>query len=83
MVLCACVVSLVDNGLTRDTRDLPTFPKLWFFDDWRETPAILPLDHVMSRGGAVVTALHSGSPVGSDHLPIITDFAIGPAASGA
>lgn len=66
----------LDNGLTRETRDLPTFPTLWSFDTWRETPAILPLDHVMSRGGAIVTQLHAGAATGSDHLPVIATFTL-------
>ncbi len=68
----------LDNGLTRETRNLATYPKLWFFDTWRKTPAILPLDHVMSRDGVVVTGLHSGAATGSDHLPVIVDFTVPP-----
>ncbi len=66
------------NGLTRQTRNLATFPKLWFFDTWRTTPAFLPLDQIMSRSGIVVTALHAGDPAGSDHRPVIADFTIPP-----
>ena len=64
------------NGLTRDARSLSTFPLKWHFDRWRSMPAFLPLDHVMSRGGAEVTAVHTGPGSGSDHLPVIADFFI-------
>ena len=63
-----------DNGLTRDARGLATYPRKWHFDTWRSLPAFLPLDHVMSRGGAVVTAIHTGPESGSDHLPVIATF---------
>ncbi len=74
-----CLKRFAQNkGLTRQTRDLPTFPKLWYFDEWRKTPAVLPLDHVMTRGGVLVTDLHTGPATGSDHLPVIADFVISP-----
>ena len=65
-----------DNGLMREARGLNTFPKLWLFDTWREVPAFLPLDHVMSRGGIVVTHIGTGPAAGSDHLPVIADFVV-------
>ena len=65
-----------DNGLVRETRNLPTFPKLWHFDAWRETPAFLPLDHVLTRGNVRVTSVHTGNAAGSDHLPVIADFSV-------
>lgn len=65
-----------DNGFVRETRSLPTFPKKWHFDKWRSMPAFLPLDHVMSRGGVVVTTVRTANAAGSDHLPVIAEFAI-------
>ncbi|MBU1174466.1 MAG: endonuclease/exonuclease/phosphatase family protein [Alphaproteobacteria bacterium] len=65
-----------DSRMVRETRNLPTFPLLWHFDTWRAVPAILPLDHVMSRDGAIVTDVRTGPASGSDHLPVIVDFAV-------
>ncbi len=68
-----------DSGLIRQTRNLPTFPKLWHIGrEWRTTPAFLPLDHVMTRGNVLVTNLHTGADAGSDHLPVIADFVVLP-----
>ena len=68
-----------DNDLIRQTRNLPTFPKLWAIGgEWRETPAFLPLDHLMTRGDVLVTDLHTAPAAGSDHLPVVADFAVLP-----
>lgn len=68
-----------DGNLTRQTRNMPTFPKLWYIaGEWRTTPAFLPLDHLMTRGSVMVTELHTGYAAGSDHLPVIADFAVLP-----
>ena len=66
-----------DNGFVRETRSLPTFPQKWHFDRWRSVPAILPLDHVMSRGDVIVTDVRTADAAGSDHLPVIATFSIG------
>lgn len=64
-------------GLERATKSLPTFPKLWFyFGDWRETPAIVPLDHVFARDGLTVTGIRLTPPAGSDHLPVVATFSV-------
>jgi len=64
-------------GLTRHTRNLPTFPTLWYYlGDWRATPAILPIDHVMTRGGINVHSLETGPASGSDHLPVVVEFSV-------
>lgn len=66
------------SGLARHTFNLPTFPKLWYYlRDWRGTPAILPIDHVMTRGEVLIHRLQTGEPSGSDHLPIIVEFSVG------
>lgn len=68
---------VAEAGLTRFTYNQPTFPKQWYyFGDWRPTPAILPIDHVMGRGDIEVHDLHRGEPSGSDHLPIIVTFSV-------
>jgi endonuclease/exonuclease/phosphatase (EEP) superfamily protein YafD len=38
----------------------------------------LPIDHVLTKGGVVTLSLGRGPDVGSDHLPVILDFAILP-----
>ncbi|WP_116654353.1 endonuclease/exonuclease/phosphatase family protein [Pelagibacterium sediminicola] len=69
---------VTEAGLTRHTFNLPTFPKLWYYlRGWRWTPAFLPIDHVMSRGGISVHEIERGEPSGSDHLPIILRFSVG------
>lgn len=66
------------SDLVRHTFNLPTFPKLWYYlRDWRSTPAILPIDHVMTRGNIGMHSLVTGDPSGSDHLPIIVEFSVG------
>lgn len=63
--------------LVRHTRNLPTFPTLWhYLGDWRGMLPILPIDHVMTRGGFTVHALELGRASGSDHLPVVVDFSV-------
>jgi endonuclease/exonuclease/phosphatase (EEP) superfamily protein YafD len=38
----------------------------------------IPIDHVMARAGAHVASRTTGPVVGSDHLPIIAEIAVGP-----
>ena len=66
------------TGLTRHTRNLPTFPALWWYaNDWRPALPILPLDHVMTRDGITVHSLATGAMTGSDHLPVVFSFSVG------
>ncbi|RDE08989.1 endonuclease/exonuclease/phosphatase family protein [Pelagibacterium lacus] len=68
---------VAEAGLVRHTRNLPTFPKLWYYlRDWRPAPALLPIDHVMTRGNIEIHELRTGEPSGSDHLPIIVEFSV-------
>jgi endonuclease/exonuclease/phosphatase (EEP) superfamily protein YafD len=64
--------------LTRQTHANFTYPTLFAFDKWRETPPFLPLDQVMTRGNIEVHELHVGEKTGSDHLPVIVSFTVGP-----
>ena len=66
-----------EAGLTRHTRNLVTFPMVWYYlGDWRPLIPILPLDHAMTRGAISVHAVRAGPPTGSDHLPVIIDFSL-------
>jgi endonuclease/exonuclease/phosphatase (EEP) superfamily protein YafD len=65
------------TGLTRETMNLLTFPMSWhYFGTWRDTLPILPLDHVMTRGGIVVHEVHRGQATASDHLPVVFTFSV-------
>lgn len=70
------------TGLTRETRNLVTYPvaitvprKVSRSGLLRLTP-FLPLDQVFERG-ITVTELHRGADTGSDHLPVVFTFAVG------
>ncbi len=66
-----------DATLTRHTRNLPTFPRLWYYwRGWQEMIAFLPLDHVMTRGGVAIHDIERGEPMGSDHAPLIVTFSV-------
>ncbi|MDB5506481.1 MAG: hypothetical protein JWR75_1119 [Devosia sp.] len=66
------------TGLTRQTRNLPTFPALWWYaNDWRPALPVLPLDQVMTRNGITVHSLATGAMTGSDHLPVVFTFSVG------
>ncbi|SFZ81319.1 Uncharacterized conserved protein YafD, endonuclease/exonuclease/phosphatase (EEP) superfamily [Devosia enhydra] len=66
-----------EAGLTRHTRNLVTFPMVWYYlGDWRPLVPILPLDHAMTRGTIRVHAVRAGARTGSDHLPVIIDFSL-------
>jgi len=63
-------------GLTRQTRNLVTYPLRWFyFDAWRDTWPFLPLDHVMTRG-ITVHDVRIGARTASDHLPVVVQFTV-------
>jgi endonuclease/exonuclease/phosphatase (EEP) superfamily protein YafD len=70
-----------DTGLSRETRNLITFPELFTVPGRLvrggvlHTWPILPLDQVFERG-LRVTELHRGQPTGSDHLPVIFTFEV-------
>lgn len=38
----------------------------------------LPIDHILAKGGVITLGLRRGADVGSDHLPMILDFALLP-----
>jgi len=69
--------------LDRQTRNVVTFPMRFtaphrlFPDGLMETMPVLPLDHVLTRGGVAVYDVHAGTDTGSDHLPIFVTFSVG------
>lgn len=70
--------------LDRQTRNVVTFPlrftapHRFFPDGLMETMPMLPLDHVLTRGGVSVHDVHPASDTGSDHLPIVVTFSVLP-----
>jgi endonuclease/exonuclease/phosphatase (EEP) superfamily protein YafD len=73
-----------DAGLTRETHGLPTYPAILAaprqisVDGFVAALPFLPLDQVFTRGGIVVHDLHRGPSTGSDHLPVVVSFSVGP-----
>lgn len=63
-------------GLTRQTHNLFTYPARFHFDRWRRTPPFLPLDHLLTRGGASVHSVVATDPAGSDHKAILAEFSV-------
>lgn len=69
--------------LDRQTRNVVTFPlrftvpHRFFPDGLMETMPVLPLDHVLVRGGVQVHEIHAGTDTGSDHLPVFVTFSVG------
>ncbi|GAB2177869.1 endonuclease/exonuclease/phosphatase family protein [Dongia sp. agr-C8] len=63
------------TGLAGEPGYHPTWPALPIaghdVPDWLR----LPIDHVFSRGGPLVTAAEVGPELGSDHLPLMTTVA--------
>jgi endonuclease/exonuclease/phosphatase (EEP) superfamily protein YafD len=60
------------TGLDNRGHYLPSWPTF----TW---PVLrLPIDHVFVRGGLAVTGMRLGPSVGSDHLPVEAEIAIGP-----
>jgi endonuclease/exonuclease/phosphatase (EEP) superfamily protein YafD len=72
--------------LDRQTRNIVTFPlrftapHRFFPDGLMETMPVLPLDHVLTRGGVAVHDVHVAADTGSDHLPIVVTFSVAPEA---
>ena len=68
--------------LDRQTRNVVTFPlrftapHRFFPDGLMETMPVLPLDHVLVRGGVQVHEIHAGTDTGSDHLPVFVTFSV-------
>ncbi|MEQ1899112.1 MAG: endonuclease/exonuclease/phosphatase family protein [Devosia sp.] len=64
-----------DTGLTRETRNLLTYPERFTLRGLVRTVSFLPLDQVFERG-IDVHELHRGEETGSDHLPVIFSFSV-------
>ncbi len=67
-----------EAGLTRYSRGLLTYPKLLYIRGWRETPAFLPIDHIMGNDAIVLHEIRAGAKTGSDHLPLFAEISIVP-----
>lgn len=65
-------------GLKRETRTLLTYPARWSIRGWRDVWPVLPLDHMMTRGGIEVHEIYTGDAAGSDHKSVIALFSITP-----
>lgn len=67
-----------ESQLKRETRNLITYPVMFGGSERLvRTLPFLPLDHVFQRG-VTITALHSSSETGSDHLPVVFSFVVTP-----
>ena len=67
----------VASGLERQTRNLMSFPVLFYYlGEWRPTLPLLPLDHVFTKNGVVVHDVHTAAATGSDHLPVVVTFSL-------
>lgn len=64
------------TGLTRYSHGLLTYPKLYYIKGWRETPAFLPIDHMMASDDVQVQLVRVGDKTGSDHLPLYAQFIV-------
>lgn len=62
--------------LTRYSRGMLTYPKLFYIRGWRELPPVFPIDHFMASAQIQVTEIKTGAQTGSDHLPILAQFFI-------
>ena len=63
----------INSGLENASRGfgiLPTWPTFL-------PPAMIPIDHAFVSNEIGVVALRTGSHIGSDHLPLIIEIAIG------
>lgn len=69
--------------LDRQTRNMMTFPlrftapQRFFPEGLMDTMPVLPIDHVLVRGGIAAHDVHAGMDTGSDHLPIFVTFSVG------
>ncbi|GHC69202.1 endonuclease/exonuclease/phosphatase family protein [Limoniibacter endophyticus] len=64
------------GGLTRGSHTSPT----WLHHSLPKVlrPIVgLPLDHALSKGAVQIVNIRSGEDAGSDHTPLLIDFAIG------
>lgn len=64
------------SGLTRHTKNLATFPRSLYIFGWRNTPAFLPLDHVMTKDGILVHDVDTIADTKSDHSPVLATFSV-------
>jgi len=72
-------LGLTDAAAARGTPLAMTWPR-----DRTLVPALVRIDHVLTRGAAVVTRIRTGNGRGSDHRPLIADVALtGPPTAGA
>lgn len=65
-------------GMKRETRTMLTYPARWSIGGWRDVLPVLPLDHIMTRGGVTVHEIYAGDPAGSDHKSVVATFSINP-----
>ncbi len=63
-------------GLRRQTRNMMTYPTIFYLGEWIKTLPFLPIDHMMSSPGIVVHSIRTGPPAGSDHLSLIAEFSV-------
>ncbi len=63
-------------GLRRQTRNMMTYPTIFYLGEWVQTLPFLPIDHMMSSPGIVVHSIRTGPPAGSDHLSLIAEFSV-------
>lgn len=74
--------------LDRQTRNIVSFPMRFTVprrlhaDGMLETIPVLPIDHVLTRGGIDVHDVRAASETGSDHLPIVVTFSVSPKPAG-
>ena len=64
------------SNLKRYSYGLLTYPKLLYLKGWRETPAFLPIDHVMADDQVQMQLVRVGEKTGSDHLPLFAHFLV-------
>ncbi len=64
------------TNLTRYSHGLFTYPKLLYIKGWRETPAFLPIDHMMASDNIQVQSVRAGDKTGSDHLPLYAEILV-------
>ncbi|HHG89999.1 MAG TPA: hypothetical protein ENJ90_05920 [Devosia sp.] len=65
-----------EAGLSRQTRNMMTYPTIFYLGQWVPTWPFLPIDHMMSSPGIVVHNIKTGPSAGSDHLSVIAEFSV-------